>query len=601
MQSYSIQSTQELVSLVKSDFESNIKLIDKHLYFIDTLIRRKADIQAKYLSSKKLKKTFGDRVYKSIVKYFIENGIIERYGNYRDDGYLFYKYKLLISTKKLVDYEITSIGLLNRIQYFLNTNYNNLNPVEKQVLENIQQLQLPSAIKTPKLSMSKSKNTGRLFHTLTSLPRIHRQYLRHVGGYELLELDGKGAHLVMLSNEYPYDDAFNDVVYSGEIYKIIADEMGVDISTQEAKDKFKKQFFNTVIFNQNPSVVANSKYGIAFGKLFPIMYNYIIEVDPKISKARALQSQESQLFIGNITRDLVNKGLFVIPIHDAVVICKKNMDDVMKIINDNCYGFLGRLMTFSSKEFCPTPYPNCTTYNNIYKRAETEAEERESNSRGVYVVQNPKGVGQNKNTQLQEEKVAVITQTIKQLMADNQKITIRKVQELSGVAKATVEKHYKAVLVDLSQDVIEDKQIYVLDNKVLEIACNNDISVEHKCVMVEGNDIQTLPNSVKEEHKISWSQITQIEVAEEVYLVDSSVNIFELTANEIKDLGYSDIEFRTSFGQVLLVPKVYKQYWDGIKNKLGIMKRLSRENNQLGFDIELRSIVQNLVDSNCIV
>lgn len=38
-----------------------------------------------------------------------------------------------------------------------------------------------------------------------------------------------------------------------------------------------------------------------------------------------------------------------------------------------------------------------------------------------------KGVGQNKNTQLQDEKVAVITQAIKQLMANNQKITIRKI------------------------------------------------------------------------------------------------------------------------------------------------------------------------------
>ena len=70
MQSYSIQSTQELISLVKSDFESNIKLIDKHLYFIDTLIRHKADKKAKYLSSEKLKKTFGDRQYLEIINYF---------------------------------------------------------------------------------------------------------------------------------------------------------------------------------------------------------------------------------------------------------------------------------------------------------------------------------------------------------------------------------------------------------------------------------------------------------------------------------------------------------------------------------------------------
>ena len=101
---------------------------------------------------------------------------------------------------------------------------------------------------------------------------------------------------------------------------------------------------------------------------------------------------------------------------------------------------------------------------------------------------------------------------------------------------------------------------------------------------------------VNEEHKISWNQHPQIEeeAVQVADVVDSSVNIFELTANEIKDLGYSDIEFRTSFGQVMLVPMVYEKYWDSIKNKLGIMKQLSRENNQLGFDIELRSILQNM-------
>ena len=58
----------------------------------------------------------------------------------------------------------------------------------------------------------------------------------------------------------------------------------------------------------------------------------------------------------------------------------------------------------------------------MYKReGEAAGERRDSNSSGVYVVQPSKGVGQNKNTQVKDEKVAVITQTIKQLMADNQK------------------------------------------------------------------------------------------------------------------------------------------------------------------------------------
>jgi hypothetical protein len=256
----------------------------------------------------------------------------------------------------------------------------------------------------------------------------------------------------MLSNRYNDDEAFNDAVYSGEIYQIIANEIGVDISSDVARNKFKKQFFNSVIFNQNPSVIGNSKYGIAFKNLFPITFQHLIDIDINISKARELQLQESDLFINNITRDLVKNGYFVIPIHDALVVFKKDIDLVMKIINDNCYAFLGRLMSFSSKEFCPTPYPNCTTYINLYDK---EAEKEDRQHTGVYVVQNSKRVGQNKNNLVRDEKIEIITEAIKSLLSENKKVTIRKVQELSGVAKSTVEKHYKQILNNLKYDIDE--------------------------------------------------------------------------------------------------------------------------------------------------
>ena len=444
MPTYSIQSTQEILQLVDSDFNEKITLKDKHLYFIDTLIRNRADKKAKYLSSALLKRTFGDRTYTSIIEYFIKKGIVERQLNYQDGRrYPYYTYMLLASVKNLIGYEITSNSLINTINFFHSTNYSSLNEVEKQVLFNIEKLQLPSAIETPKLYITKSPNTGRLFHTLTSLKREHRMYLKHIDGHGLIEIDGKGAQLVMLSNRYNDDEVFNDAVYSGEIYQIIANEIGVDISSDIARNKFKKQFFNTVIFNQNPSVIANSIYGIAFKKLFPITFQHLVNIDINVSKAQDLQRQESELFINNITRDLVKKGLFVIPIHDALVVFKKDVDAVMKIINDNCFAFLGRLMSFSSKEFCPTPYPNCTTYINIYS---IEEEKEDTQHKGVYVVQNSIRVGQNKNNLVRDEKIEVITEAIKTLLSENKKVTIRKVQEVSGVAKSTVEKHYKQIL-----------------------------------------------------------------------------------------------------------------------------------------------------------
>ena len=82
-------------------------------------------------------------------------------------------------------------------------------------------------------------------------------------------------------------------------------------------------------------------------------------------------------------------------------------------------------------------------------------------------MQTSKGVGQNKNTQLQADKIEVITTAIKQLMEQNQKITIRKIQEQSGVAKATVEKHYKVILSQISQDSTEAEQIVVAEAKAV--------------------------------------------------------------------------------------------------------------------------------------
>jgi hypothetical protein len=485
MQPKIIKTTPEIFCLLENDFKDNPLLKDKHFYFIDTLIRHRADRKAKYLSSQLLKKTFGDKIYLPIINYFIEKGLVYRFGNYQEHGKKYYTYKLLVSAKKTIDYQLTSPSLIRTINYFYQTNYESLRDFEKQVLYNIQQLQLPSEFDVPRLYMTKSKNTGRLFHSIVNMPRNQRKYLKHIEGIKLGEFDAKNAQLVLLAHQFNDDEVFNDAVYGGEFYNMMADEMGVDISNDANKKEFKRKFFNSILFNENNLVVANSKYGKAFKKLFPLTFHHLIEMQTETSKANELQRSESNLFIINITRDLVKEGLFVIPIHDAIIFNLDEIDRVQKIIDDNCYSILGRLITLSLEEFCPTPCSKYTTYNNIYNKGEAEGEEEKDSQGGVYVVKSYKGVGQNKNTQLQDEKVAVITQTIKQLLADNQKITIRKIRELSGVAKATVEKHYKTILADLSQDIIKDKQVYVLDNKIPEIAYNNDKLNQKKMVLEE--------------------------------------------------------------------------------------------------------------------
>ena len=473
MQIKTIKTTLEIFNLLESDFNHNQLLKDKHFYFIDTLIRKKADRNFQYLSSKLLKKTFGDKDYLTIINYFIERGIIQRISNKQADKFSYYTYKLLISTKKIIDYQLKSHSLIRTIEYFHNTNYESLKDFEKQVLYNIQQLQLPSEFDVPRLYMSKSKNTGRLFHPLVNMPKKQRIYLKHIDGIRLGEFDAKNAQLVLLSHIFNDDEVFNDAVYSGEFYNIMAKEMEIDISNDSNKKEFKRKFFNSILFNENRVVVANSSYGKAFKKLFPITFQHLLNMQTNKSKATELQWEESNLFINNITRDLVNDGLFVIPIHDAIIFNLAEIEKVEKIINDNCYNYLGRLISLSLEEFCPTPCSKYTTYNNLYNNSNEGREEENKGQRGVYVVDNSKGVGQNKNNQLQDEKVAIITQVIKQIIEMNQKITIRKIQELSGVAKSTVEKHYKSILFDLSQDISEVNQSDISDNKVADITYNN--------------------------------------------------------------------------------------------------------------------------------
>jgi hypothetical protein len=104
---------------------------------------------------------------------------------------------------------------------------------------------------------------------------------------------------------------------------------------------------------------------------------------------------------------------------------------------------------------------------------------------------------------------------------------------------------------------------------------------------------------VNEEHKILWSQdiLTEPDEGQDTLIVENCVDIFNLTVSEIKAIGYTDIEFKTQYGQVVFVPRIFEKYWVDIQSKLGIMKRLSKEYDQVGFDIELRKVVQNIIDS----
>jgi hypothetical protein len=269
----------------------------------------------------------------------------------------------------------------------------------------------------------------------------------------LVEIDAKNAQLIFLSQLCPNDLAFNADVFAGVFYERLAEKMGVDLNAN--KDRFKESFFNTILCNDNKAIVANSKYSEAFKVLYPAMYNFLLTIDNGDTKASTLQKLEAEFFITNILTDIVNKGLFVIPVHDAVIILEKDIDEVKSIIDVNSDVFFKRTLSTSITHHtsCPTPYD----FALLIKEAIID----NNTTNKCICSAKGQGVGQNKNQIKTDDTINKITLAIKELKEDGVKITIRSIQAKSGVSKKSIEKHYKAILstseIETTQEPIQEE------------------------------------------------------------------------------------------------------------------------------------------------
>lgn len=459
-----IKTTSQILRLV-----SSLPNKDALLYFTYQVLKRNTNKDV-YLSSQLLKKTFGDRDYKSIINQLIELGIVEVFTNYRDKQYPYFTYKLQLphSKKDLVDHEITDTKLINRVEYIIENKYEMLPPYIKQVLQNIESLlitdELLAELKNdgiqleddvfftnnsdfkPRITQSK---TGRVHHTLTNLNKKYRKRLSSTHG-NLIEIDAKNAQLIFLSQLCPFDTNFNEDVFGGVFYDKLSMIMGMDITKKSDKGEFKRKFFNTILCNENKAVIANNKFTNAFSTLYPIMFNFLITLNQDSTKATLLQELEAEFFITNILKDIIQLKLFVIPIHDAVIVLEKDIEAVMKIINNHSIAFFNRHITTSIEHytFCSTP---CDSTLLIIEKEETRRRRKENNNKCICSA-NVKGVEQNKNQIKSQETINKITNAILKLKEEGARVTTRNIQAKSGVSTASVNKHYKAILSDLSND-----------------------------------------------------------------------------------------------------------------------------------------------------
>jgi hypothetical protein len=527
-----IKTTSQILELVSSSPNK-----DALLYFIYQILKRNTNKDV-YLSSQVLKKTFGDRTYKTIINQLVEFGIVEVNTNYRDKEYPYNTYKLLVSHSKkdLVDYVITDTKLIKRVEYIIENKFDKLPPFIKQVLYNLESLVLTDELRSeltkdgfnledeifftnnnefkPRITQSKS---GRVHHTLTNLNKKYRKKLSSTHG-NLVEIDAKNAQLIFLSQLCSHDTRFNEDVFGGVFYEKLSMKMGVDISKKSVRDDFKSKFFKTILCNENKVVIANNKFTKTFSTLYPIMYDYLINLRQDSTKATLLQQLESEFFITNILKDIIQMKLFVIPVHDAMIVLDKDIKAVMTIINDHSMAFFNRLITTSIEHytFCSTP---CDSALLIIKEEERRKRREENNNKCICSA-NVKGVEQNKNKLKSQETIEKITKAILSLMEEGIKVTTRKIQAIAGVSVASVNKHYKAILSELTNDK-SNLTTSLKEINTIEGEASNEAETTLK--QHDSNNIMNVFTSMAEKHNFP----------------NDIVEIFE---NHIKGNGFDSID-----------------------------------------------------------
>lgn len=116
----------------------------------------------------------------------------------------------------------------------------------------------------------------------------------------------------------------------GTLYETLANAAGVAIADRK---KFKRNFFKKVLYGRNENVTRSPEWA-AFASLYPDVASYIVRAKVAIYKAlsHALQRQESEIIIDGVfaglAADYYPADYFAQPIHDSIVMCKSNEEDI---------------------------------------------------------------------------------------------------------------------------------------------------------------------------------------------------------------------------------------------------------------------------------
>lgn len=211
--------------------------------------------------------------------------------------------------------------------------------------------------------INQSKVCKRLFNTFCNLKREHRKYIL-LGGKEHSNTDIVNSQVTLsipLIREAICDPASEDflryqhLATSGKFYEFLAEAMGVDISNDDERGKFKKEFFGAVFFSK-PST-KKSKMKDAFEKHFPTVHEAINKIKSGNYKRFSIELQrlEADIMISDALNTLQEEGHMALPLHDAIYVNNEaSLLRAKEIIRESCLAKYGLKIAFKDELHVPT-------------------------------------------------------------------------------------------------------------------------------------------------------------------------------------------------------------------------------------------------------
>ncbi|SFW90971.1 hypothetical protein [Chitinophaga sancti] len=173
---------------------------------------------------------------------------------------------------------------------------------------------------------------SRIYSPLTSIKREHRKYIT-LNGKQLIGLDVVGCQMLLSSiavenyftNTYDGVELPDDMVYyrqlaeAGMLYEKLAEaEVKTSLLTKD-RTAYKQRLYKGFFFSKNSKRL--NKIQQAFKSLFPSVFDTIVNIKASNeynSWAITLQKVESVLMLDLISKQLIDKGIQFLNLHDGL-------------------------------------------------------------------------------------------------------------------------------------------------------------------------------------------------------------------------------------------------------------------------------------------